>query len=501
MSMPHDQKQSAELLELRACITTPGSADRVQALRHELVSLLCQTEPPTELLVRWLQGLDFPIGRGGEEPFLWLIRALPTGGANVYARARLARMVAQILAAEPDRVRLGDRPERLLYNLFFLASSLSRPQELAEPLDALLRRNFSEPGDAAAGPATLTCSSILRSDFEGSSLLGALRAALIENQIDTRLRGVWRAMLRADGSATLPGTPQMGFEGMMRMPESPATLGRPFVDAIGEALTLMAEKLAGRPSRRRNFFNLACRTLAYYGHPSSLRRELIFAAHANGLEAWAVDSLPSLFEELEPAPGIGHHHLVWHYLASCLPSDSYEMRAQICNDHVFEISISPAARDALTKIASVFEAARLQNPYSSDQAAHGVALQALLESKAVLESLDRSAGGFDRAHRELLQQAGLNRAAADVVSGQAREAPPLGRSPVVEEATSLSDSIKKVATTVEPEPDRESTLARLLEFASTTIGREPTKRAIGQLAKDNETTDWVSDAAHTALAA
>lgn len=335
-----------------------GPSPRVQAARELLSSWLSQDPPNTATLLQWLQGLDWPLFLEGEEPYLWLLRALPEGWANVEARAPLARQVAVLLDQQPDVHRPGRLPDRALYNLFQLATVLARPQELADSLERAYYRN------ALAGH-----------DFEGLDLRIALRGAMIENQLDRRFEKVWMSLIRQDGQALVPGTEEVGFEGIGNMPASGEELDTPCYEALGAGCDLLAQRLEAQPECRsllRDF--LAWIKRRFLGGPP-FDQDLVHAFDILRVQRLPVVCLPSLLTRVSGAAPRARY-LAWEYLVWFVPpSYGVVKHRSLCGGRVLDISVDHRTEDWLLSIAGFLEQDRKQNPFRSEVADLGAILE------------------------------------------------------------------------------------------------------------------------------
>jgi hypothetical protein len=221
--------------------------DPVGQIRDTLSKYLAEEERSPEPLLHLLEGRGLPPVGDQEEPYIWLLRGLPERkSSHQIARRRLADTLAAILDREPDIQPLGRIPERLLYNLLLLSSSLRCPRELAGSLLQIWYR------------------SQLQGRWQGLDLRVALMDALTANQIDESLWEEWERMLTKKRPRFLPGRPEDGFSGVLWMPVSPNHIGKPNLDKIGKALGYMQEILNHRPSRYEEFERLIQRFQTLY---------------------------------------------------------------------------------------------------------------------------------------------------------------------------------------------------------------------------------------------
>lgn len=190
---------------------------------ERIADWLRQKEWDTGQLVRWLQGYDFDWGGQQDPSYMRLLRALP-GGKYAEMKQELAIRTGKLLDERIDDLHPAPRrPHEALYNLLMLCYSLANPKQLAEPLLAM--------HDDARGKHTL-----IHEQWEGHEIGGALRSALITNQIDPRLNRVWLSMIRNDGDELLKGDAYEGLNGLFWMFPGPNRLGDPCVEAILEGI-------------------------------------------------------------------------------------------------------------------------------------------------------------------------------------------------------------------------------------------------------------------------
>jgi len=238
-----------------------------------------------DTLTAWLSGRGLPAIGDDEAPYVWILRGLPKGTDRSAAERIIAGAMASLLDAEIDRTT-GSETDKLLYNFFMLAAGLSSPEELCEPLHRCLNRV------SLAG--RMWC---------GVPLVTALRAAIVENQIDARYEAVWRSMLGGEPHPYLGGLIPSGFDGVLWMPPSAAERGEPAVKVIGEALCSIAHYLdsdAELQTNRGVEFK-TCLERARAAYPAKIRDfDLVNLAHATAWPRWAVSTLHTLVHIVGP---------------------------------------------------------------------------------------------------------------------------------------------------------------------------------------------------------
>jgi hypothetical protein len=217
---------------------------------------------PEGQLLDWLRGYDLPV-TGDEEPYLWLARGLEVRGDLTASGGAFCERIKAVLESRPDRGITGSWPERVLYNLYMLCACLHCPICLAEPLLTIYR---DRPADRP---------------WRGLVPREALRTALVENQLDTTLHTDWKALLEGR-SDYLPGDPEAGFEGILKMHPSREQLDEPVVDAVLDAFEVMIDQIdrerdrTDRMDRLRELIALAGETYPdpVYSWDKRLRRRL-----------------------------------------------------------------------------------------------------------------------------------------------------------------------------------------------------------------------------------
>lgn len=280
----------------------------VLRLRKRLEAWLRKTGTRAKLL-DWLKGYELPAVGHTEEPYVWMLRALSFSEA--FYRRELARRIALLIEKDRPHERLGDDyDDELLYNLLYLCAGLRCREELGEPLRGVYDF-FSRADGARALP------------IEGRyDLRGALRDAIIPNQIDGALGRAWRQMLGGRPHALLRGSAYAGFDGLVHMPERRREHYEPAIGEIGWALARMAEHLKDEKDRHRSFRRLVEHAQkAWLGH-GDWDREMMEQAIANDWPAWMALRLDNLAVKTEEAGGT-EHFLIWNfylkYLRSCEP--------------------------------------------------------------------------------------------------------------------------------------------------------------------------------------
>jgi hypothetical protein len=230
----------------------------------------------------WLVGTGLPAVGDADEPYVWILRGLPVGGDRPPYERTLALRAGGLLDAQSDAGDHRARDPQYVYNLLMLSAGLSSPDELHDPLERMMRRG------------------LLDGTWDGSSLRAALRASIIENQIDSRLFPVWRGMLRGKPDELLGGTPFDGFTGISLMPASREDRGNPNHFAISEGLVLLACYLDGRANGPDDFRNMVDRMLFYPDRPL-WSAVLLLTIARDDLPQWAAMTLGEALATDSPA--------------------------------------------------------------------------------------------------------------------------------------------------------------------------------------------------------
>jgi hypothetical protein len=363
----------------------------LQWMRDLLGSWLNKDEIFVPQLLNWLQGYDLPPIGHHEEPYLWLLRALPTGSKRPEAERSLAQVAQAILQLDPDVNPQGNRPEQLTYNLLMLSAGLSCPDELAEPLFNIFVREK------------------LSGTWMGIELRSALRVALTENQIDNRLKPVWEQMVSSQKNLFLLGNDYDGFEGILLMPLSQEQRGEPDIEAIGKALKMLASAMEEEEDRGQDFRFLINRVFeAYPGRPS-LQEALVYQADKNNWPYWAVEALPTLcFHAETQLPNAETIFYLWRPLIDVFEGEYRFTEAQtLCDDQVVIVSLPQETVDFVEQIGPIFDWNRYHNPYMTVRSSIAVMADTMAELEIHWKHDQRAANAFRNAREKTLQNRGI----------------------------------------------------------------------------------------------
>ena len=300
-------------------------------------------------LLRWLSGYDLPPVGQDEEPYLWLLRALPRGATRPKFESALTASTAKLLQRVAEFRWIADG-ERLLYNLLNLSAGLRGRDELAAPLLDVLKK------DLLHGLA-----------YDGLSLDSVLLTALIYNQQDETLQPVWEAMAQGTPHPILGGSPLDAFHGTVYMPPCVGSEGRPAVYAIGFALTSLIRFLGDQPENviplRAYIERLQSR---YPGHDWAL--ELIRFSDRYGWPRWTDVALPDLAVSL----GDGRY-LVWCRTGQLLVEQFDIEQVAVClNGRAWEVIVSDSRIGTYQKIAMTAEKYRRSATFGGEHAESGI---------------------------------------------------------------------------------------------------------------------------------
>lgn len=363
-----------------------GDRDPVSLTRRKLLEWLREGSWGTKPLLGWLQGHDLPAMGHEQEPYQWLLMALPAGPERRRVNKAFAVRIARLLDQRPDvRCRIRSRSD-VLYGLYLLSAGMDSPDELSRPL----RRVY---GRLAAGRCKLN-----------AETRDGLLSALITNQVDSSMENTWWEMIETRRHRLLPGNEYAGFSGILRMPASTDRRGRPNVVALGKALLWMARHLRSLADRRKQFGLLVQQVLEVYPGEPYLPYELTLQAHSNRWPMWAVDSLPWTVAPSKAGDGA----LAWLFAGACIPPEyDFKIVRTLCRGRILQLSLSRKARNLLDFLADVF-AGHKSAKHSTDRALVGILAAALEEAELSRDQLDAEARrSLGSAHRRLLESAGL----------------------------------------------------------------------------------------------
>lgn len=287
----------------------------------------------TTQLERWLCGRDFPPVGPEEEPYIWLLRAIPRGAARPSFETELTRS-AVALVERASELRETPEGEQVLYNLLGLCAGLRGRDYLARPLLRLLETGALDGLSYRFNP-----------------LNSMLLPALTYNQRDNTLQGVWEAMVRGAPHPVLGGNPSDAFEGIVHMPPSESGRGTPAREAIGFGLTHLLRFFDSRPNRvpllRRAFDRVESRYPDYHW-----RLEWIRFSDRYGWPRWTDVALPDL------AVSVGdQRYVTWCHVIELLKAqfEQVETLQQWAQGRFCEIHLPPNQLAFYVKVAATSE--------------------------------------------------------------------------------------------------------------------------------------------------
>ncbi|MFN7961902.1 MAG: hypothetical protein U0002_11575 [Thermoanaerobaculia bacterium] len=365
----------------------PAIPDCVQRVRAALDAFLRRRDWSLEEFADLLEGYGLPVQSGdGDEPYLWLLRALPLDGQRQKTELKLAKRLARLLHAQPELRDLAHRQQDLLYNALMLAAGLRCPEALAGPLFEI----YSTPARLAG----------LSGQYLGIPLQAVLRDALMENQLDSRLESEWLAMVADDGTARLPGDPERGLWGLRNTLVEGARPAQPDLEALGYGLRLIADRYRDRPDRRESFRALVANTCQAVFNVAQPDLEMLLVAHRQSWPAWATECLPRLFFWTGNDEAI-----LWHYAFALLPSQAaVECLEVLCDGQAVRVHVPSEARALVETIAQVLEATRSSNPFASDHSTEASLKHTVADLVDVLHSGELKLQGLIAAARSSVER-------------------------------------------------------------------------------------------------
>jgi hypothetical protein len=355
----------------------------------------------TQQLERWCSGYDLGAIGQEEEPYQWILGALPEGPSREERERGLSKRVADLLLKIPNP-SVARRSQKVLYNLLKLSAGLSCGEELLPSLENLLK------------------SRTVTGDWDGANLRAQLFTAVAANQVDERFDLLWKTILnRGENNVS----PYIGFEGALLMPPSASKRGEPNLDAIGNGLLCMAKQLDPQHQRRVTFRRLIDEVLEIYPGRQSWPIELLFLADRNLWPEWAVECLPSLLIWDCQEPGTA---FVWHYLLAFLPTQyGRSVKQRLCEGAVLQVSLDERASEFLQRIGAIVEANRLDETDPSLRATQAGVVEAIIQGEKNARTVEE-ATFLQRAREQLMLD---NNMLPDV--------------------TAVIDSIKRITATLE----------------------------------------------------
>jgi hypothetical protein len=284
-------------------------------------------------LIAWLDGYgELALTDLEEEPYLCLLRRLPTDSRLPAFEERLAASIISILQRYPRLDPPDCDSDRVAYNLLLLSAHLRCRNVLAKPLRALMDSGALEKRSHA-----------------GIDLRHALRFALIANQPDSDLEPLWVSMIAGRPSPRALGTPHDGIRGVIYMRDGQRP-GRPASDAIGRAVKEYARAIRSSPGRVETLADVL--DLAAERFPGYFDRDrFVCLWDEHHWPDWVEAALPSLFFVLGE-----HRYILWRPVYEYAHKFSkVNLNRTLCGGKVFDVSVPSAGEIWLQRIAQLFE--------------------------------------------------------------------------------------------------------------------------------------------------
>jgi hypothetical protein len=356
----------------------------VRAFFKEVRTWLRQRQNNTGRLFEWLQGYHLPSDAYQLEPYAWLLHALPPDGSRFQLQTELSQSTAEVLRDIAELAKHVRRPAPFYRNAFWLAAGLRYPNVLAKVLVDLYRQEINSQSAL----------------FQDSTVRDAFRAALVMNQCDAQMREIWESLVMGDSDPILSKGRYDGFTGLLMMPATHETLGKPYLPAIGFALKAIGVHLEPKQDRRPRFRRLLQRTLETYPGWPTWNRDLIRQSIQKQWPVWAVECLPSLFVLEEHATPMkstqreAQTAYLWGPVYACVAEcdDNSEKLDEYFDGNLVLANLSSRGSRVAAAIATQFEPGRTNNPYPSERSTIGIALD-------TISALEESTHGANQVHR------------------------------------------------------------------------------------------------------
>jgi hypothetical protein len=350
--------QGNERIEMPTATTPdkdiPGNESQtVRTVRKKLGSWLDRAGWKKSKLLDWLKGYELPAIGHEEEPYVWLLRVL--SNSDRLHRQEMARRLADLLDNEKLHEQLAENyDEDILYNVLSLSAGLQCREELAEPLYRVFdyfQKNTQK-----------------RSRFLNSkryNLSGALRDAIVANQIDNRFQPVWQQILSGQPHYLLRGNRHSGVEGLIYMPQSASEPRTPALDQIGFALAEISKYLQTQARRHYTFRRLLERVKEAWPDSQRWDEDLLLQACKHGWPTWAVLRLDTLVVPLEKWTDEMQHYLIWEFYLPYLQhykEESLQLVGFRFDQIIAEVLLGEKTTGLLNSIRLHVEDARRNSP-------------------------------------------------------------------------------------------------------------------------------------------
>lgn len=364
-----------------------------EKLRSEVQTWLCASNGCGLRLLDWIEkdavvGLPSP-----EQNLISLVRGLSSNDQGVTSTILLARSLKVILIDGRDE--LEKRPSPVVAKFFMLCAELACPEVLGEPLLNLaadLKRRGSIP------------------ERWTEEVLLSLRSALIANQVDDRLREVWKNLVSGQRDPLLLESRLAGYRGLSQMPPGTNAIGKPDFSAIGFGLKEMSVFWNNADERRVRFRKLVEMVENCYSK-HNVNRQLIIEADRQRWEGWAVSCL-KLYEEIDTTDD-RIRTFMWRPIADCIPERYFQNRAELCSGEVFEVDVLRNHVDFVRRVANEFSPV-WRFPYDSEKSVRGFVSDVLEEiiekmaakkQSAIAPNFSEEVEAVDSAHQRALRSA------------------------------------------------------------------------------------------------
>jgi hypothetical protein len=381
----------------------------VSRLRKKLEAWLNKGTWAQKKLLDWLKGYELPAIGHAEEPCIWLLRALLNSDKS-YQQEMAHRLAIFMNDEKPYHYINGKYDEEFLSNLFYLCSGLRCPNELFEPLYKAF--DFCERSKEK------------QMLFAGSryNLSGALREALINNQINDYFQDVWRQMLRGQPHDLLRGNRNSGFDGLLFMPSSAGEGNEPSVEQVGWALAKMAAYLEGDRQRHEAFRRLLERVKEAWPDYRNWNTELLLQAIKHKWPMWAVVRLDTLVVPLDKQTGVMPRYLIWNVYLPYLEELKVEFKKvnNYLDGQIVELRASDNAILFVDKISPTVEHIRLHTPFRSYRSVIGAANEGFMELEVYFASRGKDAlvKAITKGRIKILETLGFKIEAGDVLDNR-----------------------------------------------------------------------------------
>lgn len=323
-------------------------------MNEKLSDWLASKDRDASVLAQWCQGEDVPYS-AMEEPWLWIVEAIPRGPAESSWRSAISFACADLLQRLLSGEVFGSRHDQLWYNLLKLCGELNSPDELCGALRQVLDAGL--PGE-----------------FREVPLYHILLHALAHNQADADLRFFWRELLQWPEDVPR----YLAFSGCVMMPASdvPDDRGVPDKDAIGFALKWMAVELEERDEKLVDFRSLIREVRDTHPGWTSFDEDILSQASTHHWPEWAVECAPSLYLRRP-----GGTAFIWTRLAAAVPEQlHFDVRNDLCGGVVLEVYLN-GALEYISQVAPVVERFRRTETRASNGAMQGAVVDGLLEAE------------------------------------------------------------------------------------------------------------------------